>query len=110
MRYLRQKHGVSLAELSRCAGVSPQYLSSIELGEYPATDNAKWLARSAFERLIERRRERAPQLAEDFVLLKERLLDPADMIQESALPVGDGGTHASSVNHIGSNEVVRHEL
>jgi transcriptional regulator with XRE-family HTH domain len=114
MRYLRQKHGVSLAELARCAGVSPQYMSSIELGEYPATDNAKHLAISAFERFIERRRECASQLAEDFAALRERLLDPADMERERALPRGvtlSNETPTQHPNkHICSNETVCNEL
>jgi transcriptional regulator with XRE-family HTH domain len=76
MRALRHKHGVSLVELARCARVSPQYISGIELGEYPATDNAKRLAKSAFERLIEYRQEQTSRLAEDFAAFSGRLLDP----------------------------------
>jgi hypothetical protein len=76
MRTLRHKHGISLVDLARCARVSPQYISGIELGEFPATDNAKRLAKSAFERLIEYRQEQTSRLAEDLAVFSGRLLDP----------------------------------
>jgi transcriptional regulator with XRE-family HTH domain len=78
MRALRHKHGVSLAELARCAGVSAQYISGIELGAYPATAHMHNISRSAFERLIKSNRERTEALAVDLEIYRERLLDPAE--------------------------------
>jgi transcriptional regulator with XRE-family HTH domain len=78
MRALRHKHGVSLAELARCAGVSAQYISGIELGVYPATEHMRDISRSAFERLIRSNRERTEALAVDFAAFGDRLLDPAE--------------------------------
>jgi predicted transcriptional regulator len=81
MRFLRHKHGVSLAELSRCAGVSPQYLSGIELGEYPATDNAAKLARMAFDRLIEHHCDGTRSLTDDYAMYRDKLLDHIEVVR-----------------------------
>jgi transcriptional regulator with XRE-family HTH domain len=110
MRVLRQKHGVSLAELARCARVSPQYISGIELGEYPATDNAKWLAKSAFERLIELRQEQTSQLAEDFAEVRECLLDSVDVTHSLISPDGAAGTRSDHAQSIRTKEVTPNEL
>ncbi|MDR1330097.1 MAG: helix-turn-helix domain-containing protein [Oscillospiraceae bacterium] len=78
MRALRHKHGVSLAELARCAGVSAQYISGIELGAYPATEHMRNISRSAFERLIRSNREHIEALADDLAIYRESLLDPME--------------------------------
>jgi len=80
MRKLRLKHGVSLAELARAANRSSQYISSVELGEWVATDSTKALMAAAFERVIRARNDATAELAKDYAEKRDRLLD---FIEES---------------------------
>ena len=75
MRILRQKYNISLRELAEASELSVQYLSIIELGAYPSTDNAKAQIIKAFERIIERRKEVLQDLTVDCEYYRDKLLD-----------------------------------
>lgn len=75
MRLMRLKHGVSLAELSRAVSRSPQYFSSIELGEYPPTDGAKQLVATAFDSVAKARADAVSEFQDDYAENREKLLD-----------------------------------
>ena len=75
MRLLREKHGVSVTELSRHCGISPQRLSLIELGTKPITLHKKRLIEAAFSDLIATRQRDLSALKSDFKKYRNRLLD-----------------------------------
>jgi transcriptional regulator with XRE-family HTH domain len=75
MRLLREKHGISIAELSGHCKVSPQRLSEIELGTGRATIHTNQLVESAFAHLILARKNELTALATDFQAYRNTLLD-----------------------------------
>jgi len=75
MRDLRLKYGIRITQLAVHAGVSPQYLSALELGRYFAGERAIHLVRLAFERVVEEETKRAFRLSEDYFINQYRLLD-----------------------------------
>ena len=82
MRLLREKHGVSIAELSRHCGVSPQRLSQIELESKANTTHLKSLVKKAFSGCIKSRQKKLSALASDFQKCKDKLLDFAENKEE----------------------------
>ena len=75
MRYLREKHDISIAELSRYCDISPQRLSQIELGEGNVTVHMCMLVETAFGRLIAERRKKLAELEKDYNSQQLYLLD-----------------------------------
>lgn len=75
MRILRHKYCISLRELAEASELSVQYISIIELGAYPTTDNAKVQITEAFERIIEKRTEVLHDLTIDYEYYRDKLLD-----------------------------------
>ena len=78
MRLLREKHGVSMAELSRHCAVSSQRLSQIELETQTNTVHLRRLVEGAFARLIKSRRRKLSALESDIQKHGQSLLDYAD--------------------------------
>lgn len=78
MRLLREKHGVTIHELSRHSEISPQRLSQIELGMGTVTAHMNRLVETAFVRLISARRRDLVTLEEDFQTYRKNLLDIVD--------------------------------
>ena len=79
MRRLRFKYGISARELSDIAGVSPQYIIGLELGEYAGRYDYRRrgepMIRNAFEGAAANRMAQAQRLSEDLAKYSERLLD-----------------------------------
>lgn len=76
MRLLRIKHQISLSELARFCGVSPQHISEIELNAEPKLrkeTSAKLLA--AFSKAIEERNNEMVGLQQDFLNHKDTLME-----------------------------------
>jgi transcriptional regulator with XRE-family HTH domain len=78
MRLLRLQYSIALTELANAAGVSKQYLSGLELGEYAATENAIKLVQLAFERLIKTRAVRTRALKTAYSGSREQILEFAE--------------------------------
>jgi len=78
MRLLREKHGISFAELSRHGGVSRQRLSEIELDTRPVSIHINRLVETAFAGLITARQRDLSALESDFQIYRNNLLDYAD--------------------------------
>jgi hypothetical protein len=78
-RLLRFRHGITTVELARAAGVSHQYISSLELGKYCGgydyRKSGGVLMQRAFEIVAAERNARARYLSEDFDKYRYRLLD-----------------------------------
>ena len=74
MRSLRILHGISLKELAGAAGVSPQYMSNVELGVI-RYKNLEEQMQAAFETLISERAGRLEELEKSYGENKERLLE-----------------------------------
>lgn len=73
MRKLRLRHGISLKELAKYAGVSPQRIQVIE--NYKSENKSRLLViQKAFEKLIQERRTAVEHLAAEYEKNKERLL------------------------------------
>jgi len=79
MRRLRAQYGVSAKELSDIAGVSPQYIISLELGDYRGRYDYRRrgepMMLEAFERAAANRMEQARRLSEDIDKYRDRLLE-----------------------------------
>jgi transcriptional regulator with XRE-family HTH domain len=75
MRLLRLKYEITLPELAVTVGVSPQYLSSLELGEYYITENAVSIVQLAFARAIETRRNHDDAILAAYLDYREQILD-----------------------------------
>ena len=78
MRLLRDKHGISINELSRYCDISPQRLSQIELCEGTVTAHMNQLVDTAFSYLILARKNELAALARDFHSYRETLLEFAE--------------------------------
>jgi transcriptional regulator with XRE-family HTH domain len=75
MRHLREKHGISLLELSRYCDVTQQRLSEIELGNGNATAHMSKLVETAFARYIEAKRGDLDALEDDINIYRNRLIE-----------------------------------
>ena len=75
MRILRWRYDISLRELAEASQLSVQHVSRIELGVYPATENAKAQIATAFARVIEKRTEVLQDLTFDCERYRDNLLD-----------------------------------
>ena len=73
MRSLRFTHGVSIKELADAAGVSSQYISSVELGT--AYGKNLTIVQKAFETLIEKKSRQLEELKKAYADNKDRLLE-----------------------------------
>lgn len=82
MRLLREKHGVSIYELSRCGGISHQRLSQIELGTGNVTVHMNRLVETAFARLIAARRREVAALEKDLRIYRKHLLDFVEELED----------------------------
>ena len=65
-RLLRHKHRIPLTELAKCAGISHQRMSQIELGEENTTVCLRAALDRAFRRYISLRREALDGLEADY--------------------------------------------
>jgi|GEM_PF-746027 len=78
MRHLRHKHNISVREVARAAGVTPQFISNLELGKYVGRYNyrkkGEALIQIAFESIISSRLEHIWQLSDDFLKHRHNLL------------------------------------
>jgi transcriptional regulator with XRE-family HTH domain len=75
MRLLRLEYDIALPELARTVGVSPQYFSGLELGEFTATRNAVRLVQIAFDRVLAERRDKAGAMLAAYANCREQILD-----------------------------------
>ena len=79
MRLIRLKYGIPARELAEAAGVSPQYITGLELGDYTGRYNYRRrgepMIQKAFERAAANRAEQARRLSEDIARHRGRLLD-----------------------------------
>ena len=75
MRLLREKHSVSLIELSRHCDISIQRLSQIELWKKPLNIHTAERIEAAFNGLIAERRRSLIALESDFKKHRKHLLD-----------------------------------
>jgi transcriptional regulator with XRE-family HTH domain len=75
MRQLREKHGISLLELSRYCDVTQQRLVQIEMGNGNATAHMDRLVETAFARYIETKRRGLDALEADIGTYRNRLLE-----------------------------------
>ena len=78
IRLLREKHGITLAQLSHYCDASPQRLSQIELGTVPITIHMRKLIQTAFNGFIASKQQELTSLKSDFRRHKHTLLDFVD--------------------------------
>ena len=78
MRLMREKHGISMLELSRYSDISRQRMCEIELGDGNVTVHMNLLVDTAFSRLIAARRQNLAVLEADFQKHRRNLLDIVD--------------------------------
>ncbi len=79
MRVLRLKHGISLAELARYAGVSNQLISRLELAYVCGTPRQEQRLEETLETVICQRRIALAELEKDYLAGKGRLLEPLEV-------------------------------
>lgn len=79
LRVLRLRHGISLAELARNAGVSNQLISRLELAGVHSTPHQEQRVAEALKELILQRRAALAELEKDFLADKGRLLEPLEV-------------------------------
>jgi len=84
MRFLREKHGIPLLELSRYSDASQQRLAQIELGTGSATGHMNRLVETAFARLVATKRRELAALEEDLQKHGKQLLDFVDELEGDA--------------------------
>ena len=82
MRALRHKHGITMIQLAKCAGICQQLLSDIELGKEGASKHRSEMMDSAFLRLIGLRRKALSEMEADYQRYKGRLLEHIDEPEE----------------------------
>lgn len=78
LRAIRLKHGISLAELAKAAGVSNQYMSQVELGRAAPTSSLEKKCEQALERIVLQRYQGALALEYACRVEKGRLLKEAE--------------------------------
>ena len=78
MRLLRERHGITICELSKYCDISPQRLSQIELGKGNVTNHMKQLVETAFLRLIAAKQQDLTALRADFRKYRKKLLNYVD--------------------------------
>lgn len=74
-RIFRCRHGISLHEIARGAGVSTQQVSRLELLERPVTRHAKMLLLHGMEQAIHARACGASHILRDYRMQQYRLFD-----------------------------------
>lgn len=75
LRLLRLRHGITLRQLSKRAGISNQHLSRLELQEISATPYQERKMAMAFEKLIADATAELKALTADYTKWKGRLLE-----------------------------------
>lgn len=73
-RTLRIRHGITLIEFARAAGVSKSRIIWIEDPENPRTNGQLRLLQTAYETLIASRRAALRDLESDYKLVRDKLL------------------------------------
>lgn len=82
LRILRLKHGISITELAKLAGVSDQHISRLELAQVHGTSRQEERVSTALSELIAQRHSDLLALEKDFLLNKGRLLEPLEVEHE----------------------------
>jgi transcriptional regulator with XRE-family HTH domain len=75
MRQIRLKYAISLPELAQTVGVSPQYLSLLELNNYYITESAYKNVQLAFDRVLATRRNNLEAMFAAYSACREHILD-----------------------------------
>lgn len=82
LRILRLKHGISIAELAKLAGISEQYINRLELAQAHGTATQEQRVSTALDDLIAQRHSDLLALEKDYLLNKGRLLEPLEVEHE----------------------------
>lgn len=75
LRLLRLKYHISLMELSRATGLTPQRISELELGTGNTMEATEQKLIHGVEQVIRQRQRNHSALQDDFLLHKDTLMD-----------------------------------
>ena len=75
MRLIREKHNITSCLLAHASSVSRQRLMEIESGDKKPTEHMKSLVQSAFESVIEQRRNELAALESNYLRYRNRLFE-----------------------------------
>ena len=75
LRLLRLKYHISLVELSRASGLSPQRISELELGSGNILTATEQKLQNGMEQVIRRRKEDQVDLQNDYLRHKNTLME-----------------------------------
>ena len=80
LRLLRLKYHISLVELSRASGLTPQRISELELGSGNILAATEQKLQNGMEQVIKQRKEALVALQNDYLQHKDTLMNPAGEI------------------------------
>ena len=75
LRFLRLKHHISLTELSKNSGMTPQRISELELSTGNVTDTTIQKLLCGMEQVILQRQESQTVLQRDFLLHRDTIME-----------------------------------